>query len=276
MKKLFVFLVLAFALFTLAGCRNNVDDNRPTLTVGLECNYPPFNWTTMGANEFTVKIDNFPGYADGYDVVVAKRIADALGYRLVIKKLPWEGLISALKSGMIDAIIAGMSPTAERKLEIDFTAPYYISEQSIVVKANSSFANATKLADFRGAKMLAQMGTLQVDLIEQIPEVNALAPLNSYPELLISLSSGVADGVVCETPVAESFIKGRNDLKIVSFTEGNGFAVTEEDVAVAIGLRKESDALITSINSVLNGLSVEARNEIMTAALNRKAALDEE
>jgi ABC-type amino acid transport substrate-binding protein len=273
MKKLIVFLILAFALFIINGCREN-NDNRPTFTVGLECNYPPFNWTTMDENEFTVEIDNFPGYADGYDVVIAKSIADALDRRLVIKKLQWEGLIEALKSGMIDAIIAGMSPTAERKLEIDFTDPYYISEQSIVVRTDSSFASATKLNDFKGAKMIAQIGTLQVDLIQQIPEVNALAPLNSYPELLISLSSGVADGVVCETPVAESFIKGRNDLKIVSFAEGNGFTVTEEDVAVSIGLRKGSDALLASINSVLNGLSVDARNEIMTAALNRKAALD--
>ncbi|MEA5145477.1 MAG: transporter substrate-binding domain-containing protein, partial [Candidatus Limiplasma sp.] len=92
-----------------------------TLRVGMECAYAPYNWTQADAGEFTVPIEGGAGYADGYDVQIAKTIAEGLGKELVIVKTEWDGLPPAVTSGAIDAIIAGMSPTEERTATMEFT-----------------------------------------------------------------------------------------------------------------------------------------------------------
>ncbi|PKC51292.1 hypothetical protein RhiirA1_484070, partial [Rhizophagus irregularis] len=73
--------------------------------------YPPFNWTQKDDSNGAVKIEGSNEYAGGYDVEIAKRVADALGKELVIVKTDWDGLLPALDTKVIDAIIAGMSPT---------------------------------------------------------------------------------------------------------------------------------------------------------------------
>lgn len=109
-----------------------------TLRVGMECAYKPFNWTDMGTPSLgAVPIsgegkDNM--YANGYDVQIAQYIANKLGMKLEVYSYEWDGLIPALNSGAVDAIIAGMSPTAEREQEIDFTNVYYSSNLVIIYK----------------------------------------------------------------------------------------------------------------------------------------------
>ena len=90
-------------------------EKKDTFIVGMEAGYAPFNWTQMDDSNGGVKIDGNAEYAGGYDVEIAKKIAEGLGKELVIVKTEWDGLVPALISGKIDAIIAGMSPTAERK-----------------------------------------------------------------------------------------------------------------------------------------------------------------
>ena len=94
-----------------------------TLRVGMECAYAPFNWQQLEENEFTAPIADGFGFADGYDVQIARRIAEALGMDLEVVKIDWNGLIPALGNagnpGIIDLIIAGMSPTDERRSSID-------------------------------------------------------------------------------------------------------------------------------------------------------------
>ena len=83
----------------------------------------PINWTQAEPSEFTVPIEGGGGYADGYDVQIAKLIAEGLGKELVIVKTEWDGLPMGVMSGAFDAIIAGMSPTEERKATLDFSDP---------------------------------------------------------------------------------------------------------------------------------------------------------
>ena len=137
-KLLLLLIMLLSATMLLIGCGGN-DANVKILhqqmnkqlnkqmnrqlkefRVGLECGYPPFNWTQIDDSNGGIKIDGGQEYAGGYDVEIAKRIAEGLGRKLVIVKTEWDGLVPALTSGKIDAIIAGMSPTAERKETIDF------------------------------------------------------------------------------------------------------------------------------------------------------------
>ena len=132
------------ALTSLTAC-NKIDPEKDLdnvkaagkIVVGMECAYAPYNWTTSTPSETTVPIANSEGsYADGYDVQIAKLIAGKLGVELVIKAIEWDGLIPALESGEIDMIIAGMSPTAEREEEVDFTECYYNSNLVVIYKKN--------------------------------------------------------------------------------------------------------------------------------------------
>ena len=146
MKKMLILaMTMAMVLLAAAGVCE-------TLRVGMECNYAPYNWTQSDASENAVAIAA-GGYADGYDVRIAKIIADQLGMELEIVKTEWDGLTPALLSGNIDVIIAGMSPTAERRMTIDFTDSYYDTELTVVVRKDSVFAGAKSLADLAGAKI---------------------------------------------------------------------------------------------------------------------------
>ena len=109
-----------------------------TLRVGMECAYEPYNWTDMdGTTPSCVPISGEGKnglYANGYDVQVAQYVANKLGLALEIYSINWDSLLPALESGSIDAIIAGMSPTAEREAEIDFTQTYYESNLVVIIR----------------------------------------------------------------------------------------------------------------------------------------------
>ena len=273
MKRMFLVLTLIFS-FVLTACSNASYEVKEgnTLVVGLEAAYAPYNWTTQTANDYTVPLSGQPGaYVDGYDVVVASYIADELGLVLEIKAIEWDGLIPALQAGQIDVIIAGMSPTSERKQTVNFSTEYYRAQQVMVVRSNSTYADATQLSDFSGAKVVAQLGTLQDDLIEQITGALHQTPLDSYNALTNSVLSGVADAFIAELPVAMSIVQSNSNLSYVNFSGTNGFTLSEEDVTTAVALRKRDAALLDAINGVLESLSTETRDAWMLAALSRQS-----
>ena len=118
---------------TFALQSTNTDTSHGTLRVAMECAYNPFNWTQTndanGAVQYGEKL-----YANGYDVQIARFIAAELGMKLEIVRYDFDSLIGGVKSGSVDAIIAGMSPTAERLAEIDFSDCYYKSELVIIYR----------------------------------------------------------------------------------------------------------------------------------------------
>ncbi len=241
-----------------------------TFKVGLECGYAPFNWTQMDDSNGAVPIDGGSEYAGGYDVEIAKKIAEGLGKELVIVKTEWDGLVPALVSGKIDAIIAGMSPTEERKQTIDFSDNYYKSDLVMVVKKGGAFENATKLSDFSGAKITGQLNTFHYTVIDQIEGVQKQIAMESFPTMRVALESGVIDGYVSERPEGVSATSANENFAMITFAEG--FATSDDDTAIAVGLQKDS-ALTTKINEVLSGISEEERTTIMDAAIvNQPAA----
>lgn len=279
--------ILAIALvllMVLAGCGGNNNSSTPgdnggsgsqpeekgTFTVGMECNYAPFNWTQVESNDTSVSLGG-AGYADGYDVVMAKAIADGLGKELVIKKIEWTGLEPALSSGEIDAIIAGMTATPDRKEGVDFTEPYYESEMVCIVRADDGLASATSLADFSGKKVLGQLNTLYDDVIEQIPDVEHLTPMQSYPLMVMALQNNEADALTGELPVAEGVVAANPDLAIVRFAEGNGF---EADTTVSIGVKKGNTDLVAEIQAILDTIDGETRLTWMRDAVERQPAME--
>ncbi len=287
MKKITVLLlVIAFALsaFALTACSGSegaasesaaeAGETSGEFRVGLECNYAPFNWTQTGETEMTVPISTGGGYADGYDVQIAKKVAEGLGKELVIVKTEWDGLIPALLSEKIDAIIAGMSPTDERKETIDFTDPYYTSELVIVVKKDGAYADAASLADFAGAKITAQLDTFHYTVIDQIEGVEKQTAMETFPAMIVALTAGKIDGYISELPGAVSAVEANPELTYVQFAEGSGFETEPEDVQVAVGIR-QGDENKDKINEILSGISQDEREQMMEDAVARQPVSQE-
>ncbi|BDH61585.1 ABC transporter substrate-binding protein [Lysinibacillus sp. PLM2] len=276
-KKLTLMLSTLFAIFILAACggaNESTDSTSDTeqkdvFKVGLEAAYPPFNWTQKDDSNGAVKIEGSNEYAGGYDVEIAKRVADALGKELVIVKTDWEGLLPALDTKVIDAIIAGMSPTDKRKEAIDFSDNYYKSEFVIVTKADSKYANAKSLEDFAGAKITSQLGTTNYDVIDQIPNVEKQTAMNNFTEMRVALDTGVIDAYVAEKPEAISSTSANTNFVMVEL--GESFEVNEADISVAVGLRK-GDENLEKINEAIAAISEEERQELMKAAIENQPA----
>ena len=241
------------------------------LVVGMECNYAPFNWTQLEEEEYTVSLGD-AGVAGGYDVRIAQAIADELGMELQIKKLEWTGLEPALYAGEIDAIIAGMTDTPERRANADFTGPYYESEMVCIVRGDDELVNATTLADFSGKTVQGQLNTLYDEVIDQIPDVTHATPLASYPFMVVALQNGEVDALTAELPVARGVVAANPDLAIVQFAEGEGF---EADTSVSIAVKKGNTALLDKIQGVLDGISQDERNEWMQYAVEHQPAQEE-
>ena len=264
--------VSAFALASCGGAAGAKDlekvQEKGTIVVGMECAYAPYNWAQTTANEYTVAIQNNM-YADGYDVQVAKKIAENLGVTLVIQPLEWDGLIPALNANSIDLVIAGMSPTAERKESIDFSDTYYDSNLVMVIRADGNYTNATKISDFAGAKITGQLNTFHYSVIDQIAGVQKQTALPDFAALTSSLKSGTIDGYVCEEPGAISAVTAYSEFQYIEFTEGNGFKYNPEDASISVGLRKGS-TLTEKVNEALAKISKAEREKMMENAIARQ------
>jgi len=295
LKKSFLMMIMATLLIAalVVGCGGNTTDNtngaqnppvangdnnqapsepvKEVFRVGMEAGYAPFNWTQIGDANGAVKIDGSPEYAGGYDVEIAKRIAEGLGRELVIVKTDWDGLVPSLQADKIDAIIAGMSPTAKRKESIDFSDNYYKSDLVIVVKKGGKYDGATSLKDFNGAKVTAQLNTFHYTVVDQIEGVNKQSAMDSFPAMRVALEAGMIDGYVSERPEGVSAEAANANFKLIEFTEADGFQTSDEDTAIAVGLAKGSD-LVGPINEVLAGISLDEQKEIMDKAIENQPA----
>lgn len=235
--------------------------------VGMEVNYAPFNWTQPNSADEAYPVSNSKGeYANGYDVQMAKKLADGLGLKLEIVKIEWDGLSPALQSGKIDAIIAGMSPTEERKKEIDFSNNYYTSDLVIVVQRDSEYANAKSIQDFKDAKITGQLNTFHYTVIDQIDGVKKQKAMDTFSTMLLSTKTNKIDGYVSEKPGAMSAEMSNPDLTFVEFEDDKGFETSSEDTSIAVGLRKGSE-LTGEINDILSNITEEDRLAIMDNAV---------
>ncbi|MDO5018177.1 MAG: ABC transporter substrate-binding protein/permease [Lagierella massiliensis] len=267
--KLFrkITVVLLGAFFILNSFANNsmaVETETPgVFRVGMEVNYAPFNWTQVNGENKAYPVLNSPGeFANGYDVEMAKRISQGLGLDLEIVKIEWDGLIPALQSGKIDAIIAGMSPTEERKKEIDFSTNYYTSDLVVVLKKGSKYEDAKSIEEFENAKLTAQLNTFHYEVLDQMKGIDKQEPLDTFSTLILNTKTDKIDGYVSERPGALSAVNANSDLTFVDFEDGMGFDTSEEDTAVAVGLRKGT-SLTDDVNKVLKDISEEERQSIM-------------
>lgn len=276
-KKLLLLMAAMMTVLVLAACGSDDEgtasedgeNESGVLKVGMEAGYPPFNWTQNDDSNGAVKIEGSKEYAGGYDVEIAKKIAEGLGKELVIVKTEWDGLVPSLQSGAVDAIIAGMSPTEDRKAAIDFTENYYTSDFVVVVKKGGAYEKAAKLADFEGAKITAQLNTTNYKVIDQIPGVNQQVAMDNFPAMRVALQSGAIDGYVAERPEAISAAAAIDGFTYNELEDG--FKTEPADTAVAIGIRK-GEKNIDKMNEVLSNISEDERQKLMENAISNQPA----
>ena len=241
------------------------------LRVGMECNYAPFNWTTTEATDTSVQI-NSVDYADGFDVVIASMLAERMGMEVEIVKLDWDSLIPALQNNQIDAVIAGMTDTEERRQSVSFTTPYYVSEEVVIVRSDSEFANITSIQELSGSNVVGQMNTIYDDIINQIDGVNHMPAAETFPAAIQALQGGAVDAVTSELPVAIGVTSANPDLKYIQFAEGQGFSGSEQDASVSIAVAKDNTELLNALQEALDSISEDERQQLMLDATNRQPA----
>lgn len=272
MKKLISILLVSMMILTSCGSKDSQQakekKDSETFTVGMEAMYAPYNWTQTDDKNGAVPIADTKEFANGYDVQIAKKIADSLGKKLVIQKMEWSGLIPALQAGYIDAIIGGMSPTDKRREEIDFSDLYWKSDLIVVVKKDSKYKDAKSINDFAGAKLTGQLNTFHYDVLDQMPGIDKQDPIGDFSQERVALKSGIIDGYVAELPEGLSITKAVDDFTYVSFEEGKGFDVSDSDIGIAVGLKKDNTELKDKINEFLKTLTQEDRQKLMEEALS--------
>ena len=241
-----------------------------TLRVAMECAYAPYNWTQPDDSNGAVPIADSNEFAYGYDVMMAKKICEELGWDLEIVRLDWDSLIPAVTTGQADCSIAGQSITAERLQAVDFSEPYYYATIVTLVKEGSKYENAASVADLAGATCTSQQSTIWYDTcLPQIPDANILAATASAPDMLMSLNADKCDLVVTDQPTGKGALVAYPNFKMLEFGGGeNDFQVTDEDINIGIAMKKGNTELKDAIDSVLSKMTAEDFSAMMDEAIS--------
>ena len=242
-------------------------------TVAMECAYAPYNWTQIDESNGAVPVAS--GYANGYDVMISQIICDLYGWQLEVVASAWDSLTPGVQSGIYDANIAGQSMTADRMEQVDMAGPYYYAEIVVVTTADSEYADATGIADLAGGTATAQSGTIWYDsCLPQIPDVNLLAPADTAPSMLMTLTTGQCDFICTDVPTATAAALKDPSLVILNFTGTDGdfkFATDEEraeNVNIGVSVQKGNESLLNAMNAVLSQMNVDDFNAVMNYAIS--------
>ena len=239
------------------------------LTVGMECAYAPYNWTQMDDSNGAVPIANNPGaYANGYDVMIAKKICEANGWELEIMAIGWDGLVPALNAGQLDAVIAGQSMTETRLQEVDMAGPYFYASIVCVTRKDSPLASATGISQLSGS-CTAQTGTIWYDTcLPQIEGAQLMPASETAPAMVMAVTSGTVDFICTDMPTAMGACATYSDLAILDFSDSeDNFKVDEGDINIGISVVKGNTELKDAMDKVLAPLNADIFNAIMNQAI---------
>ena len=272
-KKIASFLlVLMFsvAFVFAAGSKEESSSSSNTLKVAMECGYAPYNWTQTTDANGAVKISGSTEYAYGYDVMMAKLIAEKLGKDLEIVKLDWDSLVPAVQSGTVDCVIAGQSITSDRLQMVDFTTPYYYASIVCLVNEGSKYEGAKGVGDLKGAVCTSQQNTVWYDVcLPQIENANILPAQESAPAMLVALSAGRVDLICTDMPTAQAALVAYPSFRLLDFTNSDdNFVVSQEEINIGISVSKNNPELTAAINEVLATLTVDDFNAMLDEAIS--------
>ena len=277
MKKIVALLLALTMLLALTACGGEKPEEKDltgvadgVLTVGMECAYAPYNWTQMDDSNGAVPIANNPGaYANGYDVMIAKKICEANGWTLEVKAISWDGLVPALNAGEIDAVIAGQSMTEDRMAQVDMAGPYFYASIVCVTQKDNPLTAATGISQLTGA-CTAQTGTIWYDsCLPQIPGAQLMPASETAPAMIMAVTSGQVDYICTDMPTAMGACATYDNLYILDFSQtDDDFEVDEGEINIGISVLKGNTTLLDAMNKVLGEMDVEDFNSIMNAAID--------
>ena len=231
MKKIAVILSMAMLVCGLAACGGDSAKNSDTITFGTNAEFPPFEF---------VASNGVIGQYDGIDMAIAKQIAEKNGMTAEIENMEFDSLLIALENGQIDAVIAGMTVTDERKEEADFSTPYYEATQVMIVKEDSDIKKAS---DMEGKRICVIQGYTGETCVNDMGY--AYEAFKKGTEAVMELVNGKCDVVVIDSATARKYINDNEGLKIVEDPE----AFEGEQYAIAV--KKGNTELLDKINKVI-------------------------
>lgn len=280
MRKITSILLAVVMVLSLCVCAV-ADQAVPTgvedgvLTIALECAYAPYNWSQSDDSNDAVPISNVSGaYANGYDIMIAKKICEANGWELEVIQADWDSLVPGVQTGIYDAVIAGQSMTADRAEQVDFAGPYFYATMVCVTLANSKFANATSINDLAGGVCTSQESTIWYDeCLPQIPDAQIMTAAESAPAMLMALETGMVDFICTDMPTAQGAVQAYPDMVILDFSGTDGdFEFTEEEraenVNIGVSMMKGNEELRSAIDAVLSEMTPDDFNELMNYAIS--------
>lgn len=267
MKKLLsTILVGIMAITMLTGCSNGADASAATnkleaikasgkLVVGTSADYPPY--------EFHMIIDGVDTIV-GFDMEVAKAIAEGLGVELEIKDMGFDAVLAGVGTGMIDIGVAGINNTPEREESMDFSEVYYKASQTVIVKTEN-LGSYNKNDDLKGKVIGVQIGTLQESIAQGI-EGATVKSLSKVTDLILELKTGKVDAIMLEMPVAGSYAKQNEDLAVA---EGIVFEKMEGGSTVITA--NDETELMEAVNTVIAQLLADGKIDQFVAQANELA-----
>lgn len=223
------------------------------LRLATSADYPPYEFHKLIDGKDTII---------GFDIEIAKAVAADLGVELDITDMGFDGLLTALQTGNVDMVIAGMTPDEERKKAVDFSDIYYTAVQKVIVRADDKDKYKT-VGDLKGVQVGAQLGAIQEGIVkEQMPE-SKLRSLTKLPDLILDLKSKNVEALVAEEPVAAAYIAANPDLVI------SDIALQQDEAGSAIAMPKDSPELAEAVNATLKRLADEGQiAKLVTDATN--------
>ena len=286
MRKITCLILAMLLTLSLAACGGKTESTATTaaasssgvedgvLTIAMECAYAPYNWTQGDDSNGAVPISNVPGsYANGYDVMIGKKIAEANGWQLEVIQSDWDSLVPGVQTGIFDAVIAGQSMTAERSEQVDFAGPYFYATIVCVTKKDSPFASAKSIKDLAGGKCTAQIATIWYDqCLPQIEGANVQTAAETAPAMLMALETGSVDFICTDMPTAQGAIAAYPDMTILDFSGTDGdfqFSdqVRAENVNIGVSVKKSNTELKDKIDAVLSTMTQDDMNALMQQAI---------
>lgn len=239
------------------------------LTIAMECAYAPYNWTQSDDSNGAVPIKDSTEYANGYDVMMAKKICEANGWELEIVRTDWDSLVPGVQSGVYDAVIAGQSMTADRMEQVDFAGPYYYASIVCVTKADSPYASAAGISDLSGGSCTAQIATIWYDsMLPQIEGAQIQPAAETAPAMLMALETGTVDFICTDMPTAMGAVAAYPDMTILDFSDSDdNFVADEGDINIGVSVMKGNTELKDAIDSVLSTMTADDFNAMMDEAI---------
>ena len=221
------------ATCTLTACGGSSKGD--ALTFGTNAEFPPFEYVTS---------NGAIGEYDGIDMAIAKQIAEDNGMTAAVENMEFDSLLVALQNGQIDAVIAGMTATDERRETVDFSTPYYTATQVMIVKEDSDITSAADMADKKICVIQGYTGEVCVQDMGYTYEA-----FKKGTEAVMELTNGKCDVVVIDSATAQKYVSDNEGLKIVE--DPSAFASEEYAIAVQKGNTELLDKINKTIDKML-------------------------